>query len=40
MKMGLLANALKEFKLAGNDMMVQFINENFGDRDMASKVYV
>ena len=40
MKIGLLANALKSFEAAENSMMVEFIRENFGDRDLAAKVYV
>ena len=40
MRIGLLANALRSFEAADNQMMVQFIRENFGDRDLASKVYV
>ena len=40
MKIGLLANALRAFEAAENKMMVQFIKENFADRDLASRVYV
>ena len=40
MRIGLLANALKAFEAADNKMMVQFIKENFADRDLASRVYV
>ncbi|MBI2656214.1 hypothetical protein HYX03_00560 [Candidatus Woesearchaeota archaeon] len=29
---GLLATALKSYQQAGNDMMVQFIRENFGNK--------
>ena len=40
MKIGLLANALRTFEAANNKMMVQFIRENFGDKELVSKVYV
>jgi len=29
---GLLATALKSYSLAGNEMMMQFIRENFGNK--------
>jgi len=31
---------LRAFEAADNKMMVQFIKENFGDRDLAARVYV
>ena len=40
MKIGLLSNALKAFEAASNKMMVDFIKENFGERDLATRVYV
>ncbi len=40
MKMGLLANALRSFEAADNQMMVQFIKENFSEKNLAEKVYV
>ena len=40
MKIGLLANALRAYEAAQNDMMVQFIRENFNDKNLAERVYV
>ena len=40
MKIGLLSNALRAFEAANNKMMVQFIKENFGDKNLAERVYV
>src|SRR3989344_321227 len=40
MRMGLLANALKAFEAAENEMMVAFIKENFSEKNLIEKVYV
>ncbi|MEK6955972.1 MAG: hypothetical protein AABW52_04905, partial [Nanoarchaeota archaeon] len=40
MKIGLLANALRAYQAAKNEMMVQFIKENFAEKDLITRVYV
>jgi len=38
LKAGVLVMALKYYKLSGNDLMVEFIKENFSERDL-EKIY-
>ena len=40
LKSGLLSNALQIYELANNKVMVQFIKQNFAEKDYSNKIYI